>query len=100
MRRAMRMSVRSYALVAPAALCAMISLGCAASSLEGVREHTYPPDFHYITQGEILTTMGLLASVSFVAIEPGFLDFAGTSFPPLSLFSRLFLSSRSGCEAV
>jgi hypothetical protein len=56
MWREKRMLARGFA------LSAMISLGCAAVSLERVREHVYPRDFHYITQQEIRTTMGALAS--------------------------------------
>lgn len=40
----------------------LLGAACAGDSLEQLRRATYPPDFHYITQQEIHTKMGALAS--------------------------------------
>ena len=57
----------SLALVPGVTLVLALSLGallpgCQRGELERVRSVTYPPDFHYISQQEIHTTMGQLAA--------------------------------------
>jgi len=39
----------------------LIALGCAGTSLKDVREMTYPPNFHYISNDEIRATMAAMA---------------------------------------
>lgn len=43
-------------------------LGCEGDALRRVRTVTYPPDFHYISEQEIRTTMGSLA-IEVVALD-------------------------------
>jgi len=42
-------------------LLSTILVACSASSLKHVREHTYPPNFNYITSQQLHTTMSRLA---------------------------------------
>jgi len=36
----------------------LVATGCSENGLAPLRAATYPPDFHYLTRGEIQTTMG------------------------------------------
>ncbi len=42
-------------------LFSTIFVACSASSLKHIREHTYPPNFNYITSEQLHTTMSRLA---------------------------------------
>jgi hypothetical protein len=39
----------------------LVSTACGGDTMKRVREATYPPSFHYITESEIRTQMGSLA---------------------------------------
>ena len=48
-----------HRLLVPAAL---LALACADGSMEDLRRHTYPPDFKYISQEKLESTMWQLAA--------------------------------------
>jgi hypothetical protein len=59
---------RALAALATLAALGFASISCEGDTMRRVRMSQYPPDFHYITEGEIRSTMGELA-VNVVALD-------------------------------